>query len=310
MVFPIRVNDVMSTPVYTTTPQTTAAEAATECFENDIGSLVVLDGDEIVGIVTGMDLLELLGSADEPGRRPLRKIMSAPVVTTTPETNLADAAVRMAENDVARLAVVDEGSLVGMISTDDITRHVPQVLHRVEIGDESATEQPEYRYNVRHETAYEKSDWEFECQTIAEEKTSVGDRVEFSKVISEQDVRSFAAASGDTNRLHLDEEYAGQTRFGHRIAHGTLVSGFISAALARLPGLTIYLSQDLSFQAPAGIGQRVTAVCEIVGSFGRNKYELTTDVVGEDGEQLIEGEATVLIDELPDTASIEIEAVA
>ncbi len=307
MVFPIRVNDVMSSPVYTKPPDSTAAEAAAECVEKDVGSLVVLEDETVTGIVTGVDLLAVLATADEPGTRELQDIMSSPVVTTAPSTHLGEAALTMYDNDVARLAVVDDGSLVGMISTDDIARHVPQVLHRAEIDEPS--EEMEYRYDVRHETAYEKSDWRFECQTIDDETPTVGDRVEFSKELSEQDVRTFAAASGDTNRLHLDEEYAEQTRFGKRIVHGTLVSGLISAALARLPGLTIYLSQDLSFQSPAEIGERTTAVCEIVGSFGRNKYELTTDVVTENGEQLIEGEATVLVDELPETASLEIEAV-
>jgi len=101
--------------------------------------------------------------------------------------------------------------------------------------------------------------WDLEVSTTDHEGFGVGDHVRFSKTITEADVWAFAAASGDTNQLHLDEDYAAQTRFDGRIVHGTLVSGLISAALARLPGLTIYLSQDLSFQGPVGIGDRVTA---------------------------------------------------
>lgn len=100
-----------------------------------------------------------------------------------------------------------------------------------------------------------------------------------------------------------------KTRFGRRIVHGTLVSGLVSAALARLPGQTIYLSQDLSFLAPVGVGERVTAECTVVDSMGRNKYELTTDVFGAD-DQVIEGEAAVLIDELPETTRVEYESIA
>lgn len=70
----------------------------------------------------------------------------------------------------------------------------------------------------------------------------------------------------------------------------------ISAALARLPGLTIYLSQDRSFLAPVGIGARVTADCETVGTLGLKKYELRTDVRRDDAERVIEGQATVLND--------------
>ena len=138
--------------------------------------------------------------------------------------------------------------------------------------------------------------------TISEDhpgRLGVGDRVEFTKTISDNDVRQFAAASGDTNPLHLDDGFAEQTRFRGRIAHGTLVGSLISAALARLPGLTIYLSQDLEFHNPVRIGDRLTADCEIVEDLGDEQYRLTTRVHA-DEEVVIDGEAVVLIDELPD----------
>ncbi len=297
MPFPIRVSDVMSSPVETIDVDETVAVAAAECFEKDIGSLVVTE-DDVVGIITGMDLLETLGTVDEPGQQSVREIMSAPAITTTPETPVGQAVAKMQEHDIARLVVLDADELVGLVSTDDVMRYVPQVFHRYELQHESDSVTDSY-YQVRPETAYEKSDWNFESSRLSEAETTVGDRVEFTKTISNQDVETYAEASGDTNRLHLDEEYAEQTRFGRRIVHGSLVSGLISAALARLPGLTIYVSQDLSFLSPVAIGEQVTAVCEIVGTFGRNKYELTTDVFDESGEKVIEGEAAVLIDDLP-----------
>jgi len=134
--------------------------------------------------------------------------------------------------------------------------------------------------------------------TISEDhpgNLGVGDRIEFTKTISDDDVRQFAAASGDTNPLHLDDEFAEQTRFRGRIAHGTLVGSLISAALARLPGLTIYLSQNLEFLAPVEIGDRVTAECSIAEDLGNNQYRLTTTVTDDDGETVIDGEAVVLI---------------
>jgi acyl dehydratase len=139
--------------------------------------------------------------------------------------------------------------------------------------------------------------WHVELDTG--EELSVGDTVKFSKTISDADVRRFAVSSGDTNPLHLDEEFAKQTRFKGRIAHGTLVGGLISAALARLPGLTIYLSQDLEFHGPVRIGDRVTAECQIVEDLGHNQYRLTTTVSDGD-EVVIDGEAVVLIDDRPD----------
>src|SRR6056297_3047750 len=138
--------------------------------------------------------------------------------------------------------------------------------------------------------------------TISEDhpgEMGVGDHIEFTKTISENDVKQFAAASGDTNPLHLDDEFAEQTRFKGRIAHGTLVGGLISAALARVPGLVIYLSQDLEFHNPVRIDDRISAECEIVENLGDDQYRLRTRVMnGED--TAIDGEAVILIDDAPE----------
>lgn len=117
-------------------------------------------------------------------------------------------------------------------------------------------------------------------------------------------VNAFAEASGDINRLHLNEKFAAGTRFGDRIVHGTLIGGLIRAALARLPGLTIYLSESLEFKGPAFIGSMLTAHCEIVEDLDWGRYRLTSRVINQDGEELVNGEAVVFIDDLPgDTAS-------
>jgi acyl dehydratase len=145
------------------------------------------------------------------------------------------------------------------------------------------------------------SEWHVALSAEEPTQLGVGDGVEFAKTISEEDVHQFAAASGDTNPLHLDDEFAADTRFSGRIAHGTLVGGLISAALARLPGLTIYLSQDLEFHNPVRVGDRLTAVVEIVEDLGDDQYRLTTRVL--DGDDIIiDGEAVVLIDDMPDDA--------
>ncbi|WP_222918309.1 MaoC family dehydratase [Natrinema sp. SYSU A 869] len=142
--------------------------------------------------------------------------------------------------------------------------------------------------------------WQFDRTVDDPEGISVGDTVTFEKALTDDDVRAFAAVSGDTNRLHLDDDFASETRFDERIVHGTLVSGLISAALARLPGLTIYLSQDLEFSGPVGIGDQVSARVEIVEDLGNDQYRLETVVRNEDDDAtVIDGEAVVLIDDLP-----------
>ncbi|ELZ23851.1 MaoC domain-containing protein dehydratase [Haloterrigena salina JCM 13891] len=151
------------------------------------------------------------------------------------------------------------------------------------------------------EVAYSDEAWIMERSTDSYDDLGVGDYVRFTKPIEETDVSAFAQVSGDTNRLHLSDEFATDTQFGGRIAHGTLVAGTISAALARFPGLTIYLSQDLEFQAPVEIGETVTAACEIVEGLGDTRYRLHTTVENADGTTVIDGEAVVVIDEQPDS---------
>jgi 3-hydroxybutyryl-CoA dehydratase len=168
------------------------------------------------------------------------------------------------------------------------------------VADDDGVEQ-DYPDSTAPSVVGEDPDWTFERSVDRREDIVVGDTVTFSKRLSDEDVRAFARASGDTNRLHLDDEFAEKTRFGGRIAHGTLASGLISAALARLPGLTIYLSQDLKFSAPVGIGDRVSANVEVVEDLGENQYRLTTEIHDEDEDTtIIDGEAVVLIDDIPE----------
>jgi 3-hydroxybutyryl-CoA dehydratase len=154
------------------------------------------------------------------------------------------------------------------------------------------------RTEERVDPAGDLPEWDVERATDGE-TLSVGDRVMFSKRITEEDVDRFAAASGDTNPLHLDEEFAEETRFDGRIAHGALVTGTISAALARLPGSVVYLSQDTEFRAPVRIGDRVTADVEVVEALGGDRFRLRTTVDSE-GEVVVDGEAVVLIDRTPE----------
>lgn len=150
------------------------------------------------------------------------------------------------------------------------------------------------------ELAFGDDGWFTDRSADSVDDLGVGDYVRFTKPIDESDVSAFARVSGDTNRLHLTEEFAEETRFGGRIVHGTLVAGTISAALARFPGLTIYLSQDLEFHAPVEVGETVTATCEIVELLGSDQYRLHTMVEAADGKTVIDGEAVVVIDSLPD----------
>jgi len=129
-------------------------------------------------------------------------------------------------------------------------------------------------------------------------KFKPGDTASLSRTISDDDIRAFADATGDRNPLHLDEEFAKQTRFGRRIAHGMLSASLISAVIANeLPGQgSIYLGQTLQFVAPVFPGDTVTARVT-VSAIREDKpiLKLETVCANQRNEVVIRGEATVLI---------------
>ncbi len=125
----------------------------------------------------------------------------------------------------------------------------------------------------------------------------VGDRARLTRRVSRADLVLFAAATGDTNPVHFDPEYAASTRFGGPIAHGILAAGFVSAAIAgELPGPgTVYLSQTLRFRAPVRVGDEITAEVEVTRvDAGRNRVWLRTVCRNQDGVTVLDGEAVVM----------------
>lgn len=128
----------------------------------------------------------------------------------------------------------------------------------------------------------------------------VGDRAEFEKLVTAEDIALFAQVTGDTNRLHMDSEYAAKTRFGERIAHGMLSAGFISAALGTklAPNCcVVYLSQSLRFLRPVKIGDTVKAIAQVKGiEHEKRIVTIETDCFNQNGEAVVKGEAVVLLD--------------
>ena len=294
----LTVADVMNESVETVLPDADALDAVRRLRDLDIGSVVVVENGAVVGIVTEADVVTAV--ADERDLAALRvaDVMSSPVHTVESDAGVVTAAERLRDERVKKLPVCDDGSLAGIVTTTDIANYVPHVQHRApeyEPDDERVTR------TERPDTAYDHDDWTFEY-VGHEDAIDVGDVVRFSKPLDDEEVRNFADASGDTNRLHLDDEYAAGTRFGRRIVHGTLVVGVVSAALARLPGLIIYLSQEVSYLGPVDVGERVTAECEVVEDIGNERYRLSTAVTDGDGETVVDGEAVVLADPIPETA--------
>ena len=119
----------------------------------------------------------------------------------------------------------------------------------------------------------------------------------YAKTVTDSDITMFAGISGDTNPVHLDDDFAKQTLFGERIAHGMLSASFISTVFGtQLPGPgCVYLSQSLRFKAPVKIGDRVEArVC--IKEILTDKRRVIFDTICRVGEKIVlEGEASLMV---------------
>lgn len=137
------------------------------------------------------------------------------------------------------------------------------------------------------------------ARTVTLAELSIGMSDSMSKAVSAEDVAMFATATGDHNRVHTDAEYAAGTMFSQVIAHGMLGAGLISAVLGmRLPGTgTIYLNQEVRFNAPILIGDTLTATVTVTELTPKKRFTiatLATEVTNQRGESVISGTAQVI----------------
>ena len=132
--------------------------------------------------------------------------------------------------------------------------------------------------------------------TICIEDIEMGMTRYIRKIITDRDIEQFAEISTDHNPVHLDDDYARDTIFEGRIAHGMLTAGLVSAVIGeQLPGHgTIYMSQNLKFLAPVRPGDLVHAevkVVDMVIDKRRVKLDCRCEVKG---KNVLVGEAIVL----------------
>jgi 3-hydroxybutyryl-CoA dehydratase len=132
--------------------------------------------------------------------------------------------------------------------------------------------------------------------TIVVEDLEIGMTRSLRKLVTDRDIELFAEVSTDRNPVHLDDDYAQDTIFEGRIAHGMLTAGLISAVIGeQLPGHgTVYLGQKLKFMAPVRPGDMVEAVVEVLDiDYAKRRVTLDTKCLV-DGKVVLKGEAVVL----------------
>ncbi len=132
--------------------------------------------------------------------------------------------------------------------------------------------------------------------TIVIEELEIGMTRYLRKVVTDRDIEMFAEVSTDRNPVHLDDDYAQDTIFEGRIAHGMLTAGLISAVIGeQLPGHgTVYLGQTLKFMAPVRPGDEVYAEVK-VREIDHSKRRVTLECLCAVGDTVVlKGEAVVL----------------
>ncbi len=132
--------------------------------------------------------------------------------------------------------------------------------------------------------------------TICIEDIEIGMVRSLRKQVTDRDIEMFAKVSTDRNPVHLDDDYAHDTIFGGRIAHGMLTAGLISAVIGeQLPGHgTVYLGQSLKFLAPVRPDDMVLAEVEVVEiDHSKRRVKMETRCIV-NGKKVLVGEATVL----------------
>ena len=132
--------------------------------------------------------------------------------------------------------------------------------------------------------------------TICIEDMEIGMTRPLSKTITDREIELFADISSDHNPVHLDDDYARDTIFEGRIAHGILTASLISAVIGeQLPGHgAVYLSQSLRFMAPVRPGDLVLAEVKVTAiDHARRRVTLETHCsVGD--TVVLKGEALVM----------------
>ncbi|AXX96286.1 GNAT family N-acetyltransferase [Arcobacter ellisii] len=129
------------------------------------------------------------------------------------------------------------------------------------------------------------------------EEIEIGMSVSYSQTITDSDIKSFAGLSGDRNPVHLDENYAKNSRFKNRIAHGMMTASYFSALFGtKIPGEgCVYTHQSLNFKRPVYINDTVEAIVTVTEvDIEKRKVRFKT-VCKVDNKIVTDGEAELYV---------------
>ncbi len=118
------VNDIMSKSLISVNPTTTVFQIAKMMEQGGIGAVLVKENEHLVGIITDRDFATKIAANSLPFDTPVEKIMSSPLVTINYDETISAAAERMTSKKIRKLAVTDNGIIVGLITSTDIVNQL------------------------------------------------------------------------------------------------------------------------------------------------------------------------------------------
>lgn len=129
------------------------------------------------------------------------------------------------------------------------------------------------------------------------EEIEIGMEVSYSQTITDADIKAFSGISGDKNPVHMDDEYAKNSRYKKRIAHGMLSASFFSALFGtKIPGEgCVYISQSLKFKRPVYLDDTVIASVIVTNVDLAKKRVFFQTVCKVNNKIVIDGEAELYV---------------
>ncbi|PSL04592.1 CBS domain protein [Haloactinopolyspora alba] len=117
----MRVAEIMTSAAVTDSTSGTLRTAAESMWRQQTGSLVIVDGGSIVGIITERDVLRALARGADPDAEPITGVLTRELITVPSDTPVREAARLMAQNWIRHLPIIENGELVGILSQRDVT---------------------------------------------------------------------------------------------------------------------------------------------------------------------------------------------
>jgi CBS domain-containing protein len=128
----VKISEIMTSAVVIDQSDDTLAEAARKMWKQQTGSLLVMEGDELVGILTERDILKAVAAGAKMDEARISEVMTKDVLTIGPQASLREAAKIMADRWIRHLPVVDGGMVVGVLSQRDLAGVLAGALNEPE----------------------------------------------------------------------------------------------------------------------------------------------------------------------------------